>query len=83
MIAAALAYIPVLTPIQAFHTWWYLMLVPLSFGIAMIYKAIRIENLRDYWKEVGIMTVQIVLAMIGLAIVLTIVVQWMIPALPV
>lgn len=76
-------YVPFITPLSIFHTWWYLLLVPLALGISMIYKALRLRDLRTYWREVAVMTAQIVLAMIGLAIALVILVQLVIPMLPV
>ncbi|MHC5023333.1 MAG: hypothetical protein ACYTGG_05410 [Planctomycetota bacterium] len=78
----ALAYIPFVHPIAAFHDWWYLLLVPLALGISMVYKALRMSSLHGYLRHVLVMTAQIVLAMIALAIVLTILVQWVIPRLP-
>jgi hypothetical protein len=78
-----LAYIPFLHPIPAFHTWWYLLIVPLSFGIAVIYKAMRVGDLRDYWRQVAVMTSQIILAMIALAVLLVVLVQVIVPRLPV
>jgi hypothetical protein len=77
-----LAYIPFITPIGLFHTWWYLLAIPLSFGIAMIYKALRLPRLDRYWRQVVMMTIQIVLAMIGLTLALILFVQVVIPRLP-
>ena len=77
-----LAYIPFLTPINAFHDWWFLLLPLLALGIAMIYKAIYLPTLEQYWRKVGVMTLQIVIGIIGLAILLTLVVQIGIPWLP-
>lgn len=77
-----LAYIPFVHPINLFHDWWYLLLVPLSFGISVIYKALRLPTLDGFWQHVGIMTAQIVLAMIGLAVFLVIVVAVLIPLIP-
>ena len=76
-------YIPFLDPINAFHVWWYLLLIPLSFGISVIYKALKMRNLDRYWQAVAMMTVQIVLAMAALAVALVILVQIAIPRLPV
>jgi hypothetical protein len=76
-------YIPFLDPINAFHVWWYLLLVPLSFGISVIYKALKMRNLDRFWQAVTMMTVQIVLAMVALAVVLVVLVQIVIPRLPV
>ena len=78
-----LAYIPFLHPIAVFHDWWYVLILPLSFGISIIYKALRLDELTRFWREVSIMTLQIILGMIGLALVLMILVQLVIPALPV
>lgn len=77
-----LAYIPFLHPINLFHEWWYLLIVPLSFGISVIYKAVRMPTLEGFWRQVIIMTAQIVLAMIGLAIALVILVVALIPLMP-
>ena len=79
--SALAAYIPFVHPLNA-HDWWYLLLVPLALGISMIYKAMRMRTLHGYAWHVGVMTTQIVLAMIALAICLTILVQLIIPALP-
>jgi hypothetical protein len=79
----AASYIPFLHPLNIFHEWWYLLLVPLAFGISVIYKAIRLHSLEHYWRQVTIMTLQIVFAMIGLAICLVILVQVVIPRLSV
>jgi hypothetical protein len=75
-----LGYIPFVHPINAVHEWWLLLLVPLAFGISVTYKAVRMKTLEEYWRQVLVMTVQIVLAMIGLAIAVTLIV-WIIPLL--
>jgi hypothetical protein len=81
-VSALLAYIPFVHPINFFHEWWYVLLLPLSFGIAIIYKAVRLPSLEDFWRHTFIMTAQIVLAMIGLAICLVILVTVLIPLTP-
>ncbi len=78
-----LAYLPFLDPINAVHDWWYLLLVPLSFGVSVIYLALRMPSLDHYWRRVLLMTVQIVGAIAALAIVLVVLVQVVIPWLPV
>jgi hypothetical protein len=77
-----LAWTPFIHPMEVFHEWWYLLILPLSFGIAVIYKAVRSPNLVGFWRDACMMTMQIVLAMIGLAIVVTLIVQVGIPLLP-
>lgn len=78
-----LAYIPFLHPISVFHDWWFLLLIPLAFGISVIYKAMRMPNLNGFWRQVAVMTTQIVIAMIAGAIVLTLFVRLIIPLIPV
>jgi hypothetical protein len=56
------AWRPFLDPI-GMHAAWWLLLVPLSLGISVAYKAVRVRSLRRYWREVGVMSAQIVLAM--------------------
>jgi hypothetical protein len=78
-VIGVLAYIPFVHPVNVFHEWWYLLLVPLAFGISMIYKAVRLHTLERFWRHVFVMTTQIVLAMIGLAIGLVILIVVLIP----
>ena len=77
-----LAWIPFIQPLNIFHQWWYLLLVPLSLGISIIYKGVRMKSLHGFWRETLIMTVQIVLAMVALAVLVTLLVQVIIPWLP-
>jgi len=80
---ALLAWTPFIHAMDVFHDWWYVLIVPLSFGIAVVYKAVRSPTLVGFWRDACMMTLQIVLAMIGLAIVVTLIVQVGIPLLPV
>lgn len=74
-----LAYIPFVHPITFFHDWWFLLLAPLAFGISVIYKAVRLNDLGSFWRETLVMTAQVVFAMIGLAIALIMLVVVIIP----
>lgn len=65
---------PFIDPINA-HSFWYLLLVPISFFIAVAYKAVRVKTLTGYWTAVAVMTVQIILGMIALAAAFYIIVQ--------
>jgi hypothetical protein len=78
-----MAYVPFKTPINALQDWWYLLLIPLSFGIALIYKALRVHDLSAIWRQTLLMTVQIILAIIGLAVALAVFILMVIPRLPV
>jgi len=79
---SAIAWIPFIEPVQSLGDWWILLLIPLSVGISMIYKAMRMERLDGYLAGVATMTAQLVLAMVLLAIGLYAVVQILIPFLP-
>jgi hypothetical protein len=76
-------YIPFVDPINIFHNWWYLLLIPLSFGISVIYRALKMQDLDRFWRAVAMMTVQIVLVMAALAVALMVLVELTIPRLPV
>lgn len=58
-----LAYTPLLDPIDANGVWWFL-LPPLALLVSLVYKALRVRNLRDLPVQVLVMTFQIVLAMV-------------------
>jgi len=78
-----LAYIPFVEPLHALQDWWYLLLIPLAFGISVIYKALRSSTLDHYWQHVLVMTGQIIAAMIALSLVLVVLVQVLVPLIPV
>lgn len=77
-----LAWTPFIHPLNVFHDWWYLLLLPLALGISIIYKGVRMKSLDRFWRETLILAAQIVLAMVGLAIAITLLVQVAIPWLP-
>lgn len=77
-----LAWTPFIHPLNVFHDWWYLLLPPLALGISIIYKGVRMKSLERFWRETLILASQIVLAMIGLAICIMLLVQVAIPWLP-
>lgn len=70
------AWTPFIDPLPVnFHDAWWILLPPLALAIAMTYKAVRLNRLDAYWKQVGIMTAQIVLGMIALALALHLLVE--------
>lgn len=73
-----LAYRPFIDPINL-HDWWFLLLGPMALGISVAYKAIRMTDLKDYVRQVILMTVQIILGMIGLGIASYLFVQHVLP----
>ena len=78
-----LAWVPFMQPLPGVQSNWLWLLPILIFGIAMMYKAVRVTDLATYWREVGTMTMQVLLAFVGLATGVFIIVQWIVPLLPV
>jgi len=73
-----LAWRPILDPLPI-DSVWYLLLLPISLGIAMAYKAVRVPEFKDYPKQVAVMAVQTVLAMVGLAVASYLVIEVALP----
>jgi len=76
-----LAYTVILDPMPLRGGTWWLTLLPLALGIAVVYKAIKLDDLRRYPKQVAMMTTQIVVVMIALAVGFQVVVGWITPLL--
>ncbi|MFI4898194.1 MAG: hypothetical protein ACIARR_10245 [Phycisphaerales bacterium JB059] len=75
-----LAYTPFIDPIQA-HDIWFLLLIPLAFLIAVGYKAVRTVNMRHYWRQVLMFTVQIVGGIVLLGLGAYLIIAYAIPSL--
>ncbi|KAA0213197.1 MAG: hypothetical protein DYG94_14265 [Leptolyngbya sp. PLA3] len=75
-----LAWRPFLDPLNLDHAW-YLLLVPMSFFLAMGYKAVRTVDMNRYWSQVAIFTFQMVIGLIGLGAGFFVVVRILLPAL--
>jgi len=65
---------PFLDPVNA-HPVWYLFILPISFFIAVAYKAVRVKTFTGYWQSVLVMTVQIIAGMLALAAAFYVLVQ--------
>jgi hypothetical protein len=78
-----IAWTPILEPIHGAQAWWYLALIPLAMGLSVVYKAMRVGDMKRYWREVTVMTIQIIAAAIVMGIALNLFVQQVIPLLPV
>jgi hypothetical protein len=64
---STLAYTPFIDPLNI-HQYWYFLLLPVSLFVSIAYKACRVESLKDFPREVIVMTVQIVVVMILLGV---------------
>lgn len=78
-------YRPFLDPLDV-HNWWWVMLLPMAFGIAVVYKAVRLKDLRGYWLAVLSLTFQIVAGMVLLGaatyLLVEVYARWMVEQVP-
>ncbi|MGD9690496.1 MAG: hypothetical protein AB7K52_12220 [Phycisphaerales bacterium] len=73
---------PFLDPMpMAWFDHWYLFLIPLSLLVAVSYKAVRVQDWTAgaYIRQVAIMTVQIIVGMIALALASYLLVEVFVP----
>ncbi len=64
-------WIPFLEPLDVDGRWqWPFLLIPLALAIAIVFKTLKIDDLRRLPKAAGWMAVQIVLFMMASALVL-------------
>lgn len=75
-----LGWRPFLDPL-ALDSLWYLLLIPMSFFLAMGYKAVRTVDMERYWSQVAIFTFQLVVGLIGLGAGFFVLVRILLPAL--
>ena len=64
-----LAYTPFLNPLPVWD-YWYLLLVPLAAAVAVVYKSIKLQRMRDVPWQAFVIGCWIVCGMIAAAIVL-------------
>lgn len=77
---ASTGWRPFLDPIHL-HRQWFLLLVPLAFGIALTYRAVRVATFEKFWRKVLILTFQVVFSMILLGIGAYLFIQVAVPML--
>jgi hypothetical protein len=73
-----LAWTPFIDPI-AFDRYWYLLIIPMSFFIAVGYKSVRTVDMRKYWLQVLFFTVQMVIAITAIGIGAFVFVYYLLP----
>lgn len=73
-----LAYRPFLDPLPI-DAYWYLLLIPMSLGIALAYKSVRVREMKDYPRQVLVLMIQIVVSMAALGVGTYLVIQHVIP----
>jgi hypothetical protein len=75
-----LAYRPFIDALSI-HDQWYLLIVPMVFFVAVGYKAVRVGEMKGYWRNVFAFVVQVLGVMAVLAIAFTIVITVLVPML--
>jgi hypothetical protein len=73
-----LAYRPFLDPIS-FDRYWYLLLLPMAFFLAVGYKAVRTVDMAKYWRQVFSFTAQLVLGLLALGLGFFLVIRVLLP----
>ena len=69
-----IGYRPFLSPLPIWD-YWYLLIVPLCFGLSVVYKAIRLPSMRQVLRQATVITLWILAAMAAAAFVLVVVVK--------
>lgn len=67
MISLFLAYRPFLDPLPV-DRYWYLLLLPMAFLLAVGYKSVRTVDMTQYWRQVLTFTAQIILGLLALGL---------------
>ena len=80
MTSFTLAYRPFIDA-MSIHDQWYLLIIPMVIFVAIGYKAVRVGEMKGYWKNVFAFTVQVLGVMAVLAIAFTIVITILVPML--
>ena len=73
-------YVPMLHGLEL-GGWWAWTVVPLVVLIAVSYKGMRVGRVAEVWRASVVMSVQVLGILVGLALVLSVVFGWVIPAL--
>lgn len=73
------AWRPFLDPINALQGHWFWLIIPLAVGVSMTYKAVRLDSLERYWRQVLIMTTQLIIAIIAMGAAAFLVVEYVLP----
>ena len=76
-----IGWIPFLQPAGSLGTLWWLLMIPLIFGISIAYRATHDASIEQFWWRVFLFVMKSTLAMGSLALVMYLFVYWIIPIL--
>ncbi len=71
----ATAWRPLLDPLPL-HTVWPLLLLPLIWALAVVYKAIKMPDLRHVWRQASLLAAQMLGLLVLAAIALWMISEW-------
>jgi len=74
-------WVPFLQPLPDLVGGWYLLCIPIVVGVAMVYKAVWLPQDAHWGRQVFVMSLWMMIGMVGLAIALALLTQWVIPNL--
>lgn len=69
-----MAYLPFVHPLVYVADYWYWFLLPLSFVISLVYKAVRLDDLDHLMRQTLVAAIKLVLAFVACAVLLWLVV---------
>ena len=75
-----LAYTPFIDA-MSIHDQWYLLIIPMVIFVAIGYKAVRVNDLSDFPRQVFVFVVQVLGVMAVLAIAFTLIITVLVPLL--
>lgn len=78
--SVTLAYTPFIDALSI-HDQWYLLIIPMVLFVAIGYKAVRVSDMKGYWRNVFVFVVQVLGVMAVLAIAFTLIVTVLVPML--
>jgi hypothetical protein len=74
LLAQSYQYVPFVTPLPLWD-WWFVFMVPLCAGVAVVYKSAKCGKASDVPREALLVWLWILAAMIGAAVVLAVLVN--------
>ena len=79
--SAVLAWVPFLQPMTVLGNGWWLLMVPLVFGVAVVHRAIQDPSMDGYWRRVLRLTIKANAMLGSLALAIYLFVYFVIPLL--
>lgn len=79
--SALVAWVPFLQPITALGNAWWLLMVPLVFGVAVVHRAVQDQSMDGFWGRVIRLTVKANAVLGSLALAIYLFVYFIIPLL--